>query len=407
MTYKAPTIVAGTNGQAVTDTIAVTRPTGLAIGDLLLLVVATEGLATGITPPAGWTAVVSEISQGAAVNLAVFCRFATHAEPATYTVTLDAADDSLWNLSIVRGVDPWDVVHVTDSAQGNGALPVPEPGIVTTVANTLAVGILVYDGSPRAIVHPAGWTLLDSDDGPAGSISWGIASKTLAAAGPSGGANWTAADGAADDYIALTFAITPGVMGRSHSILYTPQQLLAKTLADCAEFRNLVGATTHAEAFARIWHESLPPPAGGARKYTLAELEAYRPYALVFTRDPDGMAVDRVGSPNGPWSDRGAVWIRLVLDVPDGMDEYPVLLDHLVKQLVGRIMRCPPDETLATFKGLEDLSGLTNEVDGYSYLAADSVTFKRWAISTDADDPEQGVFIVADLEAQWGQGGAA
>ncbi|MFA5911846.1 MAG: hypothetical protein WC815_23950 [Vicinamibacterales bacterium] len=406
MTWKTPTVHAGTNGTAVTASVAIAKPAGVAIGDLLVLVVATEAAAVDITPPAGWTAVVAEITQDAKINLAVFTRFATHAEPATYTITCDAADHSLYNLFIVRGVDPWDVIHVSDAAQGDAVLPRPEPEVVTTVPNCLAVGVLAYDGSPRVIAAPAGWTILASADGPAGSISTGIATKAMAVAGSSGGANWTAGDASAGDYIALTFAITPGVMARAYSILYTPQQLLAKTLADCSEFRNLVGATTHAAAFARIWHESLPPPAAGARNYSLAEMNAYRPYAIVFTRDPDGAATTRIGSP-GAWTDRGALWIRLVFDMPAGMDESPVLLDHLVKQLVGRLERCPSDETYATFKGLMDLAGTTNETDGYSYLAADSVVFKAWSLSNPADFPGQGDFIVATLEVAWGEGGAA
>lgn len=405
MTYQAPTAVAGTNGQAVTASVAIARPATVCVGDLLVLVVASEALATDITIPAGFIPILPELNQDAKLNLGIWYKWATHAEPATYTYTLAAADDSLYNLFIVRGVDPWSVIDVTDSAQGDGALPVAEPGVTTTVANCLAVAILAFDGSPRAIVQPAGWTLLDSDDGPAGSISWAIASKSVAAAGPTGGANWTSADGSAADYIAVTWAITPGVMGRSHSAIYIPQQLLAKTLADCSEFRNLVGATDHATAFARIWHESLPPPGGGAHKYSLAELASYRPYALVFTRDPDGLSARREGSPSGPWSDRGALWIRLVFDTPSGMDDYPVLLDHLVKQLVGRLLRCPPDETPATFTGLMDLSGRTNETSGYSYLAANDVLLKGWTLSSDADDPDQGAFIVVTLEASWGDGG--
>lgn len=403
MTYAVPTVVAGTSGQAATASVSIARPTGVQIGDLLVLVVGTQALADTITVPAGWTPVVSELTQGNAVNLGVWTKWATHAEPATYTVTVAAADDVLYNMFLVRGDDPWDVIHVTDSAQGDAALPVAEPGIVTTLANCLAVAILLCDGSPRALVQPSGWTLLDSDDGPAGSISWGIATKAMAAAGGSGGAAWNAADGSSGDYIALTFALTPGVMGRAHSIVYAPQQLLALTLADCTEFRNLVGAADHAAAFARIWHESLPPPGAGARKYTLAELEAYRPYALVFLRDPDGLSAARQASSPGAWADRGSLWIRLVMDVPDEFADAPVLLDQLVKQLVGRLMLRPPDETVGQFFGLLDLAHETNAVGGYSYLAANDVLFKRWVFSSAADDPEQGSFIVADLEAQWGR----
>ena len=403
MTYAVPTVTTGTAGKATTASVSIAKPSAVRIGDLLVLVVASEATATGIAVPAGFVPIISELSQGGAVNLRAWYKFATHAEPSTYTYTLAAADDSIYNLFLVRGVDPYDAINITDSAQASGGLPVAEPGVITTVDNCLAIAVLAFDGSPRVLVQPAGWTAHKIDDGPAGSICLGIAYKTIATAGASGGGNWTATDSTADDYIALTLAITPGVMGRAYSILYTPQQLLAKTLADCSEFRNLVGAADHAAAFAKIWHEALPPPADGARKYSLAELQAYRPYALVFLRDPDGMGTTRQASAPGAWSDHGSLWIRLVLDVPDGMDEHPVLLDHLVKQTAGRIMRCPPDETASTFFGLMDLSGKTNETDGYSYLACDDVLFKGWMLSADRDAPELGDFIVVSLEAQWGR----
>ena len=402
MTYKAPTVVAGTSGQAVTDSVSITKPAAVQIGDLLVLVVATEATATDIEVPTGWTYVCSELAENAAVNLRVWYRFATHAEPASYAVTFAAAERSLYNLLIVRGANAFQVVNVLGVSQGEAVLPLPEPGVVTTRDNCLAVSVLVYDGSPRVLVQPAGWTLLDSDDGPAGTICAAIAHKVIALAGASGGGNWTATDSASDDYIALTFALEPGVMGRGHSIIYSPQQLLAKTLADCTEFRNLVMAADHAAAFARIWHESLPPPAAGARVYSLAELEAYRPYALIFTRDPDGLSTARVASSPGAWTDRGALWIRLVFATPPGLGDHPVLLDHVVKQLVGRLIRRPRDET-SPFVGLMDLAGTTNESGGYSYLAADDVLFRGWFLSTTRDDPEQGDFICATLEVQWGR----
>jgi hypothetical protein len=405
MTYKVPTITAGTSGTGTTASLSIARPSGLRVGDLLLLVIATEGAADSIEVPAGFVPVIAELSQGSAINLGVWTKFSAHNEPATYSVTLGAADDSLYNLLIVRGADPWSVVHVTDVAQGAAGLPLAEPGGTTTVDNCLAIGILAMDGSPRVIAAPTGWTLIDSEDGPAASISWGLAKKTIATAGASGGANWTATDSTSGDYLALTLAIKPGVMGRDYSILYAPQQLLAKTLADCTEFRNLVGAADHAAAFARIWHESLPPPAGGAQKYDLSELQAYRPYALVFLRDPDGMTGSAQSALPGVWADRGIAWIRLVFSCPAGLADNPTLLDHLVKQLVGRIMRRPPDETSGSFYGLTDLAGRTNETDGYSYLATETCVFKTWAKSSDADEVEQGAFLIATIQVTWGREG--
>ena len=192
-------------------------------------------------------------------------------------------------------------------------------------------------------------------------------------------------------------------MSRTDGILYTPQMLLAKTLADCTEFRNLVGATDHASAMAHIWHESLPLPADGADHYSLTEMQAYRPFALIFTNDMDGEMSSRQACSPGAWSDQGSLRILLEIDTPEELEGSPVLLDHLVKQIVGRIIRRPSDETLGSFHGMEERAHTTNETDGYSYLAADQIAFRGYHRSSYQDQVGQGDFLFAWLEVQYGQ----
>jgi hypothetical protein len=350
-----------------------------------------------------WTPIVGEINQ-ALVNIRAWYKFAANGEPDTYDVDFAAPDDVAYNLFIIRGADPFTVVDVVDQAAGNAGLPVAEPGVTTTVANCLAVAILAMDGAPRGLVQPSGWTLLESQDGPAGTLSQAIAYKTIGAAGGSGGATWTGSDSSAADYAAITFAIRPGVMSLANSVLYEPQQLLAKTLADCTEFRNLVGATTHVAAQARIWHEALPRPASGRDSYTLAEMQAYRPFALIFTNDLDGAMATRQASSPAAWTDRGTLRILLEINTPSAMADSPVLLDQLVKQIVGRICKRPSDEA-STFNGLMNLAHRTNESDGYSYLAIDTVSFRGYHRSNHNDQPGQGDFLFAWLEVMYGQRG--
>lgn len=402
MTYRTPTVVAGTSGAATGD-MQITKPASIRVGDLVVLVVASEVLASAMSVPDGFTAILGEISQGQ-LNARAWYKFATHAEPATYGVSFAGDDAVLYNLFLVRGADPFTVVEVVDSAVGNAGLPIAEPGVTTAVDNCLAVAILAVDGAPRVLVKPTGWTLLESRDGSAGTLSMAIATKGLTSAGGSGGGNWTATDSTAADYVAITFAIRPGVMSLSNSVLYEPQQLLAKTLADCSEFRNLVGASSHSAAQARIWHEKLPLPADGRDRYTLAEWQEYRPFALLFTNDLDGSVGVRQASSPGAWSDRGTLRILFEIDTPASLAESPVLLDQMVKQIIGRIIKRPTDESSSTFKGLEDLAGDTNEVDGYSYLSIDQVSFRSWHRSSPSDTPGQGDFIYAWLEVFYGQG---
>lgn len=402
MTYKLPTVVAGTSGRA-TGSVTITKPAAARFGDLLVLVVSANANLATITAPDDFTGILPTVRQGD-VCCRVWHHFVSNADPASYTVTVSASVEVLYNLVIVRGANPWTMIDTYNSVYAATTLPYAEPGVTTTVDNCLAVGILVAEDSPRTIVQPTDWTLLESRNGTAGTISMAVATKGIATAGASGGADWTATDSTAGDLIAITIAFRPGVMSRSNSVLYEPQQLLAKTLADCTEFRNLVGATSHDAAQARIWHESLPRPTGGRDAYTLAEWKTYRPFALIFTTDVDGAISNRIGT-MGPWSDRGTLRILIEMETPEALAYSPVLLDHLVKQTIGRIKKRPPDESSSDFFGLEDLAHRTNETAGYSYLAIDQVGFRGWSRSADKEKPGAGDYLFAWLEVTYGHQG--
>ena len=65
------------------------------------------------------------------------------------------------------------------------------------------------------------------------------------------------------------------------------QQYLKATLADVTAFRTWCGAADQAAALARIHHEGLPRPENG-HTHTRAELEDYRPYAVIYTAEQQG-----------------------------------------------------------------------------------------------------------------------
>lgn len=56
----------------------------------------------------------------------------------------------------------------------------------------------------------------------------------------------------------------------------------AATLADCAAFQSWCGASSAANARGRIHLEALPPPAN-KEEFTVDELHAHRPYAILST----------------------------------------------------------------------------------------------------------------------------
>lgn len=93
-------------------------------------------------------------------------------------------------------------------------------------------------------------------------------------------------------------------------------------LADCTTFRTLTGATTQAEAKARIWQDHTPAPDNG-EEYTLAELETMRPFALIWL-DEGGTGYERTVIDAGfGVMENGVIMLRLEEDVPSNLDGSP------------------------------------------------------------------------------------
>jgi hypothetical protein len=94
------------------------------------------------------------------------------------------------------------------------------------------------------------------------------------------------------------------------------EEALRVLVADAAAFRTLVGAADRASALIRVYRDALPPPAAG-REYTLAEMQAYRPFAIVFTAPENGYTANWVsgGTGNG-YGDSGELGLFICRDTP-------------------------------------------------------------------------------------------
>lgn len=71
------------------------------------------------------------------------------------------------------------------------------------------------------------------------------------------------------------------------------QELLRTSLANCATFQSFVSAADATAALAKIYHDAWPTPESGGPSHTLAEIEALRPSAIVYTEDESGFVVER------------------------------------------------------------------------------------------------------------------
>jgi hypothetical protein len=122
--------------QKKTTSIVVARPTGSANGDLMLAAILAGSTAT-ITPPSGWTSVVTTTS-GTAIRQSVFIKVAGASEPASYTWTVGTASHTVGAIATYRGATTVDVA----GGQGNAkATAITAPSVTTSQTGTLLVGI--------------------------------------------------------------------------------------------------------------------------------------------------------------------------------------------------------------------------------------------------------------------------
>jgi hypothetical protein len=102
------------------------------------------------------------------------------------------------------------------------------------------------------------------------------------------------------------------------------QNNLALSLADCARFRTWCGAANQAGALARIHINGLPKPAGGKKTYSLSEVEAYRPFAIVSCDPRLPIRLDRASfGDHVQYSRSGKLEIELQQNAPDGLSDEP------------------------------------------------------------------------------------
>lgn len=118
------------------------------------------------------------------------------------------------------------------------------------------------------------------------------------------------------------------------------QEIARQTLAACASFRTLVGAADSTAALLRIYHDALPKPASGGAQHTLAEMNALRPCAIVYTEPDRGFrrvrdAMGDVGS--SAWHSSGIIHLVIFRNVPTADKDNPSLVDTAFRTVIGSI----------------------------------------------------------------------
>lgn len=171
--------------------------------------------------------------------------------------------------------------------------------------------------------------------------------------------------------------------------------LLATTLANCHALQTWGGNDwTAAEALARIYHHALPVPAGGL-EHTLAELQAYRPFVLIWTEQGDGLEIVRdTAGPDWAPQSRGHLVACLEQSTPADLVNDPSAAERDFESMIGRLMGSGnPDQP-----GLYELSGRPQ------YLPITRIAYRGIARTANEDVTEIGDAQRAWLDIHWQQG---
>jgi hypothetical protein len=116
-------------------TIQIVKPTGTASGDMMLAALTVSGT-VAITPPAGWSQVVST-ANGTALTQTTFTKIAGASEPASYSWTLAAARPTSGAIVVYRGATAIDVFGSQTIANNKS---IRAPSVTTTVGDGMLVG---------------------------------------------------------------------------------------------------------------------------------------------------------------------------------------------------------------------------------------------------------------------------
>jgi hypothetical protein len=162
-----------------------------------------------------------------------------------------------------------------------------------------------------------------------------------------------------------------------------PAQTLRTTLAACDAFQSFVDAADADAALLRIHEDGVLPP-DDMKEFRVEELNALRPYAIIWTEtirfDADAFGV------GNEFGGSGSMLIHLAENAPDGVTQASIEVTHQMTNDLGDIMDDLMD--LAGTPGYLDITAMTpKELPGWG---------------GEADAAGQGLYIAADLAVDWG-----
>jgi hypothetical protein len=189
----APHVYASTQAVNSGSSLTISKPAGVAPGDLLVIFVA-ENSTNTIAPPSGFTQ--KQMIQGTAGTTYAFYRIADGTEAASVTFTLGAAWPTVAAYEDVEYADPSSPFEDARTATSTGAANLLIPSVTPADAPTLelaAAAAFNNNGTTNrpSFSPPAGWTE-QTDLGTASTCNCSTALETLAIKRDTAGATGTA-----------------------------------------------------------------------------------------------------------------------------------------------------------------------------------------------------------------------
>jgi PKD repeat protein len=189
---SSTTAFAGTAGSTVT----LTKPAGVAAGDVLVSSVTADLNPTMTSIPSGWTPMVNALSVNSSstggARVFAYYHVVTSSDPASYTWKLSSAAKWGGGITAYRGVDtttPLDTSVVTGKQTSYTGTSLSLPSVTTTRAGAMLIGGVGLDsGTPSLVSQPSGWS--ERFEAGGGQIAE-QADRVQDTAGASGTATWT------------------------------------------------------------------------------------------------------------------------------------------------------------------------------------------------------------------------
>ncbi|MDN4643039.1 PKD domain-containing protein [Arthrobacter sp. PsM3] len=174
-----------------TTTVTLPKPSGTAAGDVLVASFTADQNPTTSAVPAGWTAIVNNLSISTGARVFAYYKVVGSADPASYSWTLSTAVKWGGGVTAYRGVNnttPLDSGVATATNTTYTATSITAPSITTASNNAMLIGGVGFDSSSPAATPPSGW--IERWEAPDAQIAE-QADRLQATAGASGTATWT------------------------------------------------------------------------------------------------------------------------------------------------------------------------------------------------------------------------